>query len=82
MVADDAPRRAGCDAAWRGDIRLDPRGRWQAWYRHRVVALLRDRGYDVVAADLPAGDDAAGLEEHAEVVLDATRSARSPTRPG
>lgn len=42
-----------------------------AFYWHRVEPLLRERGHDVVAVDLPAGDDAAGLEEYADAVVDA-----------
>ncbi|GAA4737297.1 alpha/beta fold hydrolase [Phytohabitans rumicis] len=40
-----------------------------AWYWHRVEPLLRGRGHDVVAVDLPAGDDAAGLAEYADAVV-------------
>ncbi|MGN9906544.1 alpha/beta fold hydrolase [Phytohabitans sp. LJ34] len=42
-----------------------------AFYWHRVAPLLRGGGHDVVAVDLPAGDDAAGLEEYADVVVEA-----------
>ena len=42
-----------------------------AWYWHRVEAELRRRGRDVVAVDLPADDDAAGLAEYADAVVDA-----------
>jgi pimeloyl-ACP methyl ester carboxylesterase len=42
-----------------------------AYYWHRVEPLLRERGHDVVAVDLPAGDEAAGLSEYADVVVDA-----------
>ena len=41
------------------------------WYWHLLEAELRDRGHDVVAPDLPSEDDAAGLPEYAEVVVDA-----------
>lgn len=41
------------------------------WYWHRVEPLLRRRGHDVVAPDLPVGDDRAGLAEYARVVCDA-----------
>ncbi|GAA3512946.1 pimeloyl-ACP methyl ester carboxylesterase [Streptosporangium album] len=42
-----------------------------AWYWHLVAPLLRARGHDVVAPDLPCDDDSAGLAEYADVVVDA-----------
>jgi pimeloyl-ACP methyl ester carboxylesterase len=42
-----------------------------SWYWHRVVPELRERGHDVVAPDLPSDDDAAGLPEYTDTVLDA-----------
>ena len=44
-----------------------------SWYWHLVVPELRARGHDVVAPDLPCDDDAAGLSEYADVVVDACR---------
>jgi pimeloyl-ACP methyl ester carboxylesterase len=41
------------------------------WYWHLVEAELRARGHDVVAPDLPAGDDSAGLGEYADAVVEA-----------
>ncbi len=41
------------------------------WYWHLVDPVLRDRGHDVVAPDLPADDEAAGLASYADVVIDA-----------
>jgi pimeloyl-ACP methyl ester carboxylesterase len=41
------------------------------WYWHLVDAALRERGHDVVAPDLPADDESAGLSAYADVVLDA-----------
>jgi pimeloyl-ACP methyl ester carboxylesterase len=41
------------------------------WYWHLVAAELRERGHDVVAPDLPCDDDAAGLSEYADAVIDA-----------
>jgi len=41
------------------------------WYWHLVEAELRARGHDVVAPDLPCDDDAAGLPEYADTVVDA-----------
>ncbi|GII28205.1 alpha/beta fold hydrolase [Planotetraspora mira] len=42
-----------------------------SWYWHRVTPLLRERGHDVVAVDLPCDDDRAGLAEYADAVVDA-----------
>ena len=33
-----------------------------AWYWHRLVPELERKGHDVIAVDLPAGDDRAGLQ--------------------
>lgn len=41
------------------------------WYWHLVEAELRRRGYDAVAPDLPCEDDAAGLPEYADAVVEA-----------
>jgi pimeloyl-ACP methyl ester carboxylesterase len=41
------------------------------WYWHLVEAQLRKHGHDVVAPDLPCSDDAAGLEEYADTVVEA-----------
>jgi pimeloyl-ACP methyl ester carboxylesterase len=43
----------------------------ESWYWHRVAALLRAKGHEVISPDLPAADDAAGLREYAETALDA-----------
>jgi pimeloyl-ACP methyl ester carboxylesterase len=50
---------------------LIPGAGGSAWYWHRLVPELRRRGHDVVAVDLPAGDDSAGLLEYADAVVDA-----------
>lgn len=42
-----------------------------AFYWHLVTAELQARGHDVVAVDLPCDDDAAGLVEYADVVVEA-----------
>lgn len=42
-----------------------------AWTWHLLAAELRERGHDVVAVDLPTEDDAAGLWEYADTVVDA-----------
>jgi pimeloyl-ACP methyl ester carboxylesterase len=41
------------------------------WYWHLVEAELRGRGHEVVAPDLPCDDDAAGLPEYTDTVVDA-----------
>lgn len=41
------------------------------WYWHLVEAELRAGGHDTVAPDLPCEDDAAGLPEYADAVVDA-----------
>ena len=43
----------------------------EAWYWHLVAPILRAEGHDVIAPDLPAGDDAAGLPEYADTVVEA-----------
>jgi pimeloyl-ACP methyl ester carboxylesterase len=48
---------------------LIPGAGGQAWYWHLAESLLRQRGHDVVAVDLPADDDTAGIPEYAEVVV-------------
>src|SRR5438552_7289681 len=42
-----------------------------SWYWHLVVPDLQARGHDVVAVDLPCDDDAAGLAEYTDTVVDA-----------
>lgn len=42
-----------------------------SWYWHLLAAELRARGHDVVAPELPCDDDAAGLPEYADTVIDA-----------
>src|SRR5689334_25243588 len=41
------------------------------WYWHLVTPQLQERGHDVVAVDLPCGDDAADLGTYTDVVVDA-----------
>jgi pimeloyl-ACP methyl ester carboxylesterase len=42
-----------------------------SWYWHLVAPELEAQGHDVVAVDLPVTDDAAGLDEYTECVVDA-----------
>lgn len=48
-----------------------------SWYWHLVAPDLRARGHEVIAPDLPCDDDAAGIPEFADVVVDAIGD-RSP----
>lgn len=48
---------------------LIPGAGGQAWYWHRLVPQLERRGARAVAVDLPAGDDAAGLEAYVATVV-------------
>jgi pimeloyl-ACP methyl ester carboxylesterase len=47
------------------------------WYWHLVERELRQRSNDVVAPDLPCDDDAAGLSEYADTVIDAIGDRRN-----
>ncbi len=50
---------------------LIPGAGGDAWYWHLLEPELRDRGHGVVAVDLPAANDSAGLVEYADAVVDA-----------
>ena len=50
---------------------LIPGAGGDAWYWHLLEPELRGRGHDVVAVDLPAGHDWAGLAEYADAVVEA-----------
>ena len=47
-----------------------------SWYWHLVAPRLRALGHDVVAVDLPCDDDAAGLAEYADAVVEAVGERR------
>ncbi len=53
-----------------------------SWYWHRVVPLLRTRGHSVVAPDLPAADNGAGLDAYVRVVDQAIGDRRDLTVVG
>jgi pimeloyl-ACP methyl ester carboxylesterase len=55
---------------------LVPGAGGQAWYWHRLAAELQRRGREVVAVDLPSGDDEAGLGAYADAVVAAAGDAR------
>ena len=46
------------------------------WYWHLLEAELRAHGHHTVAPDLPCEDDAAGLQEYANVVVEAIDTAQ------
>lgn len=48
------------------------------WYWQRVIPLLEAAGHPVVAVELPAADDSAGLAEYAEVAVAALADAAAP----
>jgi pimeloyl-ACP methyl ester carboxylesterase len=52
---------------------LVPGAGGDSWYWHRLTPLLEAAGHEVVAPDLPAGDEQAGLLEYTEVVLAAAK---------
>lgn len=56
---------------------LIPGAGGQAWYWHLVVPLLDAAGHRTIAVELPAGDQAAGIGEYVDVVLDAVGDASS-----
>ena len=43
----------------------------RAWHWHLVADELRERGHDVVAVDLPADDESAGLSEYTDTAVEA-----------
>jgi pimeloyl-ACP methyl ester carboxylesterase len=50
---------------------LIPGAGGDAWYWHCVEPELRRHGHDVVAVDLPAGDDSAGLPDYVDAIIEA-----------
>jgi pimeloyl-ACP methyl ester carboxylesterase len=50
---------------------LIPGAGGSAWYWHLVAPHLRAAGHEVIAVDLPAADDQAGLSEYTDTVLTA-----------
>jgi pimeloyl-ACP methyl ester carboxylesterase len=50
---------------------LVPGAGGDAWYWHRLVPALRERGHDAVAVALPAADDSAGWSEYAYAIVHA-----------
>ncbi|MEU4695151.1 alpha/beta fold hydrolase [Actinoplanes sp. NPDC023714] len=54
---------------------LVPGAGGNGWIWHLVAERLRGAGHAVVAVDLPAGDERAGLREYADVIVEAVREA-------
>jgi pimeloyl-ACP methyl ester carboxylesterase len=50
---------------------LVPGAGGDSFYWHLVATRLRDAGHEVLAPDLPAADDGAGLAEYADAIVDA-----------
>jgi pimeloyl-ACP methyl ester carboxylesterase len=49
---------------------LIPGAGGDAWYWHLVVPRLQERGHNVVAVSLPAGDDSAGWTAYADTIVE------------
>jgi pimeloyl-ACP methyl ester carboxylesterase len=50
-------------------IVLIPGAGGDSYYWHLVAPMLEEHGWDVIAPDLPAGDDSAGIPEYADAVM-------------
>ncbi|HEV7661917.1 MAG TPA: alpha/beta hydrolase [Chloroflexota bacterium] len=48
---------------------LVPGAGGQAWYWHRLTPLLERLGHQVLAIELPAGEESAGIGEYADLVV-------------
>lgn len=57
-------------------IVLIPGAGGDSYYWHLVVPRLEERGWNVIAPDLPAGDDSAGIPEYADAVIEAVGDRR------
>jgi pimeloyl-ACP methyl ester carboxylesterase len=58
-----------------GTYVLVPGAGGDSFYWHLVAQRLRDAGHDVVAPDLPAGDESAGLADYADAIVAAADGA-------
>jgi pimeloyl-ACP methyl ester carboxylesterase len=47
-----------------------------SYYWHLVAPRLEERGWEVIAPDLPAADDSAGIPEYADAVMEAVGDRR------
>ncbi|TBN56585.1 alpha/beta fold hydrolase [Glaciihabitans arcticus] len=50
---------------------LIPGGGGNASFWYRLAPLLRERGFEVLTPQLPSGDEAAGVDQYADAVIDA-----------
>jgi pimeloyl-ACP methyl ester carboxylesterase len=50
-------------------IVLIPGAGGDSYYWHLVAPMLEEHAWDVIAPDLPAGDDSAGIPEYADAVM-------------
>jgi pimeloyl-ACP methyl ester carboxylesterase len=50
---------------------LVPGAGGESYYWHLVALVLRSHGHEVIAVDLPAEDESAGLAEYADVIVEA-----------
>ncbi|MEU9019279.1 alpha/beta hydrolase [Actinomadura sp. NPDC048394] len=50
---------------------LVPGAGGSAWFWHLLVPELEARGHEVIAVDLPAADESAGLTEYADTIVEA-----------
>jgi pimeloyl-ACP methyl ester carboxylesterase len=57
-------------------IVLIPGAGGDSYYWHLVVPRLEERSWSVIAPDLPAGDDSAGIPEYADAVMEAVGDRR------
>jgi len=55
---------------------LIPGAGGMAWYWHRVVPLLEQAGSEAIAVDLPADDPSKGLDDYADIAIQAIGSER------
>ncbi|HEX5460450.1 MAG TPA: alpha/beta fold hydrolase [Steroidobacteraceae bacterium] len=53
---------------------LIPGAGGMAWYWHRVVPLLEQAGSEAIAVDLPADDPGKGLDDYADIAIQAIGS--------
>jgi len=53
---------------------LIPGAGGMAWYWHRVVPLLEQAGSEAIAVDLPADDPSKGLDDYADIAIQAIGS--------
>ncbi|GAY10762.1 alpha/beta fold hydrolase [Pseudonocardia sp. N23] len=61
---------------------LVPGAGGESWFWHLLVPELRRLGHDTVTMDLPTGDEQAGLDAYADVVLAAMADHRGRTGDG